>query len=260
MKRLLIILGILLFATKSFAVGFLDYTEKVTPAGTDLLVIETPGVETFRLTFDNFVSNYLDTIYQVKLSSSVDITIHDVTGNISNFKEYISIREAGDAETFINFFEAYDEAGDNKITLKSPTSLPEDFILTLPSQNSTVATIDDVTVGGSHNTNMIQFKNGVLNEINSGSLSPIYIATDNSFVSGSLTCDGTTITGLVITVEHSTTANGLYTLYGNVSATGSIIVSGWADAAAGTWIRARVSSISTGDATTCWLPLVLVNN
>ena len=110
------------------------------------------------------------------------------------------------------------------------------------------------------NTNAMQFTNEDLGTLNSGSAKTLKVLTDTEWTAGEMQCDGTTITGLEFTIEHAATPDGTYTSYGTVTAEGAITVSGWADVTAGTWIRARVSSVSTGDAATCWLPFTLTNN
>lgn len=77
-----------------------------------------------------------------------------------------------------------------------------------------------------------------------------------------LVCDGTTITGLVITIGDSATPDGTYSAYtdGTLSTEGTITITNWTDPTAGTNVGAYVSTVSTGDATWCKLITTLTNN
>ena len=118
------------------------------------------------------------------------------------------------------------------------------------------AYVSDLT---SSNTNLLQFINSDLGTADSGGTKVVRLPTAVNWDDAELYCDGT-ITGLNIVVEHATTPDGTYAAYATVTATGSIDTSGWANATAGTWVRARVSVVSTGDADTCWMPINSLNN
>jgi len=113
--------------------------------------------------------------------------------------------------------------------------------------------------GDSSNVNLWQATNSDLETLDSGETGVFRVPTGVTWTSGEMQCDGT-ITSLVMTIAHSTTPDGSFTNYGTVSAEGSITVSGWDPITAGTWIRASVTTASTGDASTCWLPFTLTNN